>query len=116
MSEITLPWPHPWLSPNARVHWTQKRTATRNAREAACWVAKEAGWHRREWPDALRVSLTFHPPDNRRRDADNMLASSKALLDGIADAIGRDDNGWSISMSRAEPRKGGAVLVRLEAA
>ncbi len=115
MSEITLPWPHRWLHPNARTHWAQKATAAKNARKLAAYSAMEQGI-RGMAAEALAVTVTFHPPDKRRRDLDGMLTAVKNYLDGISDVVGVDDSKWSISMSRAEPRKGGAVLVRLEAA
>lgn len=115
MSEIVLPWPHRWLHPNSRPHWTQKATAAKNARTFAAFSALEQGI-RGMSAEALSVTVTFHPPDKRRRDLDGMLTAVKNYLDGIADVVGVDDSKWSISMSRAEPRKGGAVLVRLEAA
>ena len=44
-------------------------------------------WH------AATARLTFHFPDNRRRDPDNLLARSKALFDGLVDAqLLVDDN------------------------
>lgn len=37
-------------------------------------------------------TLAFFYPDLRRRDDDNASASCKAFRDGIADALGVDDN------------------------
>lgn len=59
----------------------------------------------------MHIDIEFCPPDNRARDLDNMLAASKALLDGVADATGIDDSLWSLSIRRGEKRKGGAVIV-----
>ena len=39
----------------------------------------------------IDVSIRFYPPDNRHRDADNMVAMLKHGLDGIADALGVND-------------------------
>jgi crossover junction endodeoxyribonuclease RusA len=44
-------------------------------------------------PDA-EVMFTFYPPDNRRRDIQNMPGMMKAYIDGIADAMGCDDHGF----------------------
>lgn len=64
----------------------------------------------------LSVSLTFHPPDARRRDLDNCLASCKAQIDGIADALGVNDSLWQIRLSMGEPlRPHGEVVVTVEA-
>jgi len=40
----------------------------------------------------LHLWLDFYPPCNRKHDDDNLTASFKAGRDGIADALGVDDN------------------------
>lgn len=60
--------------------------------------------------DSVHVCITFIPPDRRPRDLDNMLASIKSGLDGIADVIGVDDSKWSITIQK-EDRIGGMVRV-----
>jgi crossover junction endodeoxyribonuclease RusA len=39
----------------------------------------------------IPVEITFYPPDKRHRDADNMVASIKAGIDGLADALKVND-------------------------
>lgn len=39
-----------------------------------------------------RVEMEFNPPDKRRRDVSNLHAACKAMLDGIAEAMGIDDS------------------------
>jgi crossover junction endodeoxyribonuclease RusA len=51
--------------------------------------------------NALNVTITFFPPDKRRRDLDNMLASLKSGLDGVSDVVGIDDSKWTITLSKA---------------
>jgi hypothetical protein len=41
---------------------------------------------------------------------DNMLASTKAAIDGIADALGVDDQHFSLRLERGEPTKNGEVV------
>lgn len=113
---IHLPWPPRTLSPNTPGHWAKKASA-KKAYRSACMRAVEQG----AWvggflpPDALlRVSLRFCPPDVRRRDLDNLLASMKSGLDGIADAIGIDDSRFRIVVDWDKPITGGRVLVELE--
>jgi crossover junction endodeoxyribonuclease RusA len=62
----------------------------------------------------LAVHLHFVPPDRRRRDLDNLIASMKAGLDGLADALGVDDSRWKLSAEA--PAAGGEVggFVRVE--
>jgi len=112
MTVITLPWPHADLSPNARAHWRKVAPLKRRAKHDAWWLALEAGVKRMA-ADRLNVSVTFYPPDNRRRDTDNMLSSSKALLDGIAEACGVDDSRWVLSIARCPAVEGGKVVVKL---
>lgn len=116
---VELPWPSPKLSPNARTHWGVKSRAAQKARQDAKIMACSAkAWRIRGlgYGENISASITFHPPDRRARDLDNMLSSLKSSLDGIADVVGVDDSNWSISMRKAEPVKGGKVIVELEAA
>lgn len=109
--KISLPWPHKSLSPNARTHHMALAAEKRRARQAAFWLASEAMPRSYVAPEAPHVSLTFFPPDNRRRDLDNMLSSMKAALDGVAEAIRVDDSAWSMSIRRGERVKDGCVVV-----
>ena len=107
---VTLPWPPSILSPNARVHWAERAKVAARARRDACILCQSAGLRALPWP-GMSVTLTFCPPDRRRRDTDNMLSSLKPALDGIADATGIDDSLWHLTLHRGAPRKGGAVVV-----
>ena len=111
--KVVLPWPSQALSPNARVHRMAKATAARKYRAACDWHAKAAGLGRLQ-ADALHMTLTFCPPDHRRRDLDNMLAAFKPGLDGLSDVLGVDDSNWSLTLRRGDPVKGGAVVVEVE--
>lgn len=85
---ISLPIPHARLSPNARVHWRAKMTATRLTRAAArlCAVLEmgRIGW--RSPARAATVQATFYFRQERSRDRDNLLAMLKSSFDGLADA------------------------------
>lgn len=97
IAPLVLPWPNPKLSPNYRQHkhWGAQSAAKKKARRQAAKLARVAGWDRAQWPDGeLAVWIDYFPPDRRRRDVDNLLASSKASLDGIADAIGVNDRNF----------------------
>lgn len=112
---LTLPWPAgKGLSPNCRSHWRVKAKAKALLREAWSWQAKAQGAAKID-AKRLDVRLTFVPPDRRARDLDNMLASCKAGLDGLADVLGVDDRHWSLALSVA-PEVGGFVRVRVEVA
>lgn len=106
---IVLPWPPAELSPNARVHWAAKSRAAKAYRSACFWIAKRDG-KRIEHDGRLHVTLEFVPPDRRHRDRDNMLASCKAMLDGVADALGVDDRRFDLTI-RVADQIGGMVRV-----
>jgi crossover junction endodeoxyribonuclease RusA len=66
-----------------------------------------------EGVDRAHLTIAFCPPDNRRRDLDNMLASFKHGIDAISEAIGIDDYGFGFTIMRGEPVKGGCVRVTI---
>lgn len=109
-TRITLPWPEGVLSPNWRVHWARKAKATKDARLSAGWLVRAEIDRQPNWRGA-NISMTFCPPDKRRRDLDNLIASSKASCDGIADALGVDDSRFSYSYRMGPVVAGGAVHV-----
>ncbi len=106
---ITLGWPSSKLSPNARGHWRIVAAAKATAKMEGFAEARRV-----KAPAGRTIAITFHAPDNRRRDLDNMLASVKAHLDGISDAIGVDDSEWTISIAKGAPVKGGKVIVEVK--
>lgn len=117
MISAELPWPSNLLSPNARIHWAEKAKAVKKARGDAKVLVQSAirssGVDVSKWEGA-KVTVFFYPPDSRRRDTDGMIASHKAAQDGIADALGLDDNFFEVTYQRLFPRLHGAVLVVIE--
>lgn len=112
-TRLTLDWPAKELSQNARVHWAVRAKATKEARNSAGWAVRRCFKAKPKWQRAI-VSLEFHPPDERRRDMQNCIGASKALVDGIADALGIDDSLFDVRFSMGEPVKGGAVIVTVK--
>jgi crossover junction endodeoxyribonuclease RusA len=110
---ITLPWPPKELSPNARIHFHAKGRAVKAYREQAYWLAKAAGLGPFPADGGIGLRFDFHPPDKRKRDLDNMLASIKAGVDGIADALEVNDQRFGFWLSREAPVKGGKIVVSL---
>ena len=106
---LVLPWPTKGLSPNARGHWAKTAKDKKRYREACAWTAKQQGAGKID-ASKLHVALQFVPPDRRHRDMDNMLASMKAGLDGLADVLGVDDSKWTITICTAD-EIGGMVRV-----
>lgn len=113
MIELRLPYPHPNLSPNARLHWAAKSKATKAARQYACAMAKQAP-RPATIAGQVHLTITYCPPDSRRRDRDNAEAAGKAARDGLADAWGIDDQYFVITSRWGEPRPGGAMVVSFE--
>jgi crossover junction endodeoxyribonuclease RusA len=65
--------------------------------------------------DPLCVTLRVYPPDKRRRDWDNIVASLKSGLDGISDALGIDDSRFRLGIEMLpEIVKGGRVDVVID--
>ena len=90
---IRLPWPEPALWQNRKVHWAKRAKATKSARAEAWALTIEQKVPR--IPGAI-LEFSFHPPSRAKRDIQNMPATQKAAIDGIADAMGCDDNGFRV--------------------
>lgn len=91
---VVLPWPHRYLSPNSRVIWQAKYQVSTRARTLARLVTLErvgCGFKARPENSRINVTLVAHAYDKRKRDEDNLIASMKPYLDGIADALGVND-------------------------
>ncbi len=111
---IELPWPSPKLRPNASSPgaWRIKQKAAA-AYKADCAIMCRAAHLGRMEGDRAHLSIRFCPPDRRRRDLDNMFASFKQGIDAVAEAIAIDDYGFSYTIVRGEPVKGGKVQVTI---
>ena len=112
---VDLPYPHRYLSPNARVCWPAKYAQVKRHRQQAYLTALEQVLHLGGRPRKPigKVAYTIHfiPKTRRGRDEDNLISSCKAYLDGIADAMGINDKNFTIrgvtqdsSTSRFRPR------------
>jgi crossover junction endodeoxyribonuclease RusA len=112
MNSVTFPWPPSELSPNSRCHWARKAKAAKAYRRDCFYLAKEAGVTApAEGPISLRIE--FVPPDRSGRDIDNMLASIKSGLDGLAQALTVNDKRFTLALSVADSI-GGMVKVSIE--
>jgi crossover junction endodeoxyribonuclease RusA len=78
MMTVTLGWPSRALSPNARSHWATLARAKKAARIEGFYAATSGLLP----DDAVSVSIqvTFIPPNARRRDLDNLIASITLYL------------------------------------
>lgn len=111
-----LPFPAKILWPNGRGHHMAKYRETKKHREWAhkAMLAELRGGKHDGTP--VRLRATFHPKTANKVDEDNASASLKAYQDGIAQALGMDDSAFGQPIVHiAEPRKGGAVIIEVEA-
>lgn len=115
--ELQLSFPASELMQNRREgrHWSYAHEAKVAQRQEAYLLARQSitqsGFELR--PSArYRITMTFHPPDARRRDVSNLHAAMKAALDGIAEAMGIDDSAFTEHEQRmGAMRYGGCVAV-----
>lgn len=114
LSAVDLPWPPKELSPNARLNWRAKHRRRHAYRHTCSWTCVEQKLRRIE-ADRVHATIKFYPPDARHRDVDNMLASIKAGIDAVAEAIGVDDSRWTITLRVGPHRKPGCVRIEIEA-
>lgn len=94
MITITLPWPPSILSPNARAHWSKKNKPRQAAIHDGYYAARVAYTGQPVLAPAyanIAMTMLFYPPRNSHYDVDNLLARSKAAIDGIAKALGVND-------------------------
>jgi crossover junction endodeoxyribonuclease RusA len=87
---LILPPGMPVLSPNQRLHWAERGRRARELRKAAWALAYAQKIPRLE---RAAITVTYCPPDRRRRDNDNIpAASGKHCVDGIVDAKVLEDD------------------------
>lgn len=111
---LTLPWPRPELSPNARIHWAKLHRYREQYRHSCGWSARSQG----AFPvdsSSVEMTITFNPPDRRKRDRDNMIAAFKSGQDGLSDALSVDDSLFVPTYRVGEPVPGGEVIVEFSA-
>jgi len=116
--KVTLPWPDASLSPNRKNgrHWGSVHAAKGKRLADARFLVVAEMCRTSYVPPAgtLALVVTFHAPDKRRRDLDNLLAAMKSDFDGISQALGVDDQLFNpLTLRRGEPIKGGAVVVEV---
>lgn len=114
MVKLELPYPpsinHYYITTQrgARV---KSRKARAYFREAIVAIQQQKSQSFGDSPVTLRVG--YHPPDKRRRDADNI---NKAVLDVLQEGgvIEDDFQVVKLVVERLEPIKGGKLIVEIE--
>jgi len=110
---LEFPWPPKELTPNfkRRNHWTKYSKQTKAYRELCGWIARESIPF---FSDVeITMTVTFYPPDKRKRDDDGMIGSFKAGRDGIADGWRVDDNLFRVTYKFGEVFPKGKVEVEI---
>ena len=87
---IVVSLPSKDLSPNARVYWRRKSEAVKLARQEAKLKAESAmnelNWRKPPRWKSATVAIHWYARTRHKTDSDNMLASCKAVFDGLEDA------------------------------
>lgn len=112
MIKITLPWFNPILNPNERSHILKKSKARAKQKSDAHFLAlqKRIKHHH----DGYALHIVFYPPNRRRRDLDNCLASIKGAIDGIANACNMDDKDFRpITIDFGDLVKHGKITIEM---
>ncbi len=119
---ITIPMlPPRECSPNWRGGWAARARAVREFRETAGWAARAAvlddaeafTWVYQAREIALDLEIALGK-GRRRQDDDNIWASMKGAIDGIADVLGVDDKRFRVGRL-VQTRGDGTVTVQLRA-
>jgi hypothetical protein len=112
---IDLPFPHKALWPNGRAHHMAKAREAKKHRQWAHTATLEAlqehgtgGFGPGKIPITIEVHAKAKGP---LPDADNCSAACKAMLDGIADALGVNDRDFAAPLVVFSPERDGRFVV-----
>jgi Holliday junction resolvase RusA-like endonuclease len=113
--KLALSWPPRELLKNANAHRMARYRAGKKYRAEAAKTAWAEGWHLLTITPPVRMTITFRPPDLRKRDLHNMPVAVAHAIDGIQDALGIDDYHFRVSWPEefGEPIRHGQVIVEL---
>jgi crossover junction endodeoxyribonuclease RusA len=113
---ITLPFPSAALGQNARDHWRVRAQATKQARSLArAETSRQVGSCKPVLIGDIVARMTIVPP-NHRHDSWNVVASLKAYVDGMADALEINDKrirAGEWTEADPDPDKAGWIIVEL---
>lgn len=101
------------LSPNNKngKHWKSTKTIKEKAREDARILTLVA-WNNSTKEICVDIlKITFIYPTRHNRDLDNALASCKAHIDGMSEALGIDDGKFTTMILKKEYQKGISKMI-----
>lgn len=96
---LVLPYDKPPLTLNQRGHWAKYNGPRADLRQLGLLLARQ---QRIPHLTHIHTRLAWRPPDNRRRDEDNIILTAKPLWDGLVDA-GVVDDDTSVYMTKYMP-------------
>lgn len=112
---IELSWPAKELGPNARAHFMTKYRYAKAAKIEAGWATKLVRPFDWGADGPFDIHICAYPPVQRNRDTDNLIASLKSHLDGIAEALGVNDSQFNApTVEWADITRLGKVVVTIE--
>ena len=110
---LVIDFPDKGLNPNNIGHWSKTYKLRNKAKQNVkllCLAQKIKPLK----SERAGLVVTFHAPDNRRRDKDNMISSFKAAQDAISQHIKVDDAKFDIDYEIGEPsRNDGCVVIEI---
>ena len=110
---VMLGWPPKKLNPNARTHHQELGRLKKTYRHACYFTALQAaGVGKWAHEGDIRLHMVFVPPTRHHRDEDNLIATMKAGLNGLADALKVNDRRFRLSHEVSKDI-GGYVLIQL---
>ena len=114
--KITLPWPPSKTSKNgSQADYCGKARAAKAYKIDCAWHCTVQRIKPINVLDGdIPVKITYHPPNNRRVDWDNLAGRAKQGWDAIAEATGVDDcKWWPVTCAKGAPVKNGKIVVEL---
>ncbi len=127
MIKLVFPWFNPVLNPNVKKFYMVKAKAQKSQKNEWYFLTKKQlpivpematvkkNLTVQKTAEGIELSITYYPPDKKRRDKDNCKAAIKGGLDGLALAIGIDDRYFSYGYERnGEVREGGEIEIEIK--
>lgn len=108
---IELPFPPAALSGHAKGHWRTRATVTKQYRQMARVLTRQAKPTVPASGD-IAVAVHFYPP-NRMSDRVNFPVRMKPIFDGIADALAVNDRRFLPTYHFHEPELPARVIVEV---
>lgn len=111
--KVTMPL-RTYSEANRREHWAARMTRVRNQR-ALAYIYVQDNDPLRAWSLNGRIEISLVRVASRALDSDNLASALKAVRDGVADALGRNDGDPCITWNYSQEKgKRGEYAVRIE--